>query len=330
MSNITELLDKIETKIKVINSLLSNNKFITIYLYNNYNLITLNIDKNELDIIQIKKKYSGNEKYKLKNYNNKDDNNIFICNKYINKLIINDSINNIRNIKYNDIIYVITAQCRIKSHYTLNNFIKTDYYKTRVKSRDIIDNDFKKLHNKFKYIIIVDGDGKCYYRCVLYNLLISIFYLDIPNNESYIESIRKLLIFFKNHEFFNKILQSNGQPIPYIDFLILYSKYDDELIHICKENIVKKMNDIKELIKDSFNTSFDNYLNNLMLNSTYAKEPILQWGILPGLLGCSESFTYTKNLKTCTYHQNIKYENNTFPPINIILIGIHYHILIPK
>lgn len=334
MEEINIILDKIEQKIVDISLLLNVNPGANtgantdIILYGFYNNKTLNnkllfehYKHFNLDMIQ-----TINKKQIIIN-------SIFRINKYANKLIMDDDINNINELKPNDAIYlnfyfpgnvIYSSTPVIGEHYTLNNFIQTKNYKEKVRLKHINNSFFRNLTENFQGIINVNGDGKCYYRAVLYGLLISVLYLvDIPN----MEDVNKLRNFFENHIFFNEIFNRYGQLIPYINFIIVYSKYDSELITICKKKILDKI----LLMKNNINKESLNKCCEILQSDTrYANNEIIAFGILPALLGCKKSFIYNNYKLNTSEIEELYTENNRLPFNNIIKIGDHYQILVKK
>jgi hypothetical protein len=212
-------------------------------------------------------------------------------------------------------------------------------YETRFKSR--FNNCITELKKIYKGYIDVGGDGDCYYRSVIYSLLITILFNDLYTIRNKILYINKLIEIFdvRNYSKMNTFLNfiKNNINISYIDFLENYINKDIDIILDVRKLLA---NNISLLSDDEKNTVISNYTvqkgiskmnnikNSIKTHGEYAEGSIIQIGLLCKCLHL-KGFVLTKcnndilDIKIKRFHKLI------LPIIHIIDVGEHYGILIP-
>jgi hypothetical protein len=260
---------------------------------------------------------------------------------------INFYSNSIVDVKPNYILYLITVDAPIRLHLSMKSYIQLEseylYTQTNSDTRDL-----KKVYdiigNQYN-LICVRGDGNCYYRAVLYNLLISILYSDYGKEDKilYINIIKQR--YLKNQKiqlFFDFLLQNiiNYNFVKYIDLLTQYIEIDEEIVKLSRKLIIKYLDtlnkDVSELVNIGY-TSYNNgkrqYINEQIKNGRCAEGPIVNSGIFEKYLGCSESYIVLIDSNqpigykcTIIYNDNRKY-NHILPSSHILLKPGHFDAL---
>jgi len=271
-----------------------------------------------------------------------------------------NNINSTKNInielKENLIIYITNKESRIST------FNSIEIQKDLNKFSKTIQNSYNSLNNDYTGVIIVKGEGACYYRSIIYNLLILILYLGDSPIELRIKWIKHLINVFQNRDitiFLESLINRNGSIMPYIEFMIIYTQYDILIITICKKLLIdfiikNKDKRIEEQIKNTRgieSLTIKDYIiqgTNEGNVKKYCKEiieplnepihgPAADIGLLPIMLGCYDSTTIlilpTKQLSIIkTAHKFYGNSNEEFylPSPCIQLKPGHYDIFIPK
>ena len=206
----------------------------------------------------------------------------------------------------------------------------------------------------YKGIIDVKGDGNCYFRAIFGSLLISILYFE-NNYEQQMLYIDFLNTISNNklQSFFNKLFIDN-KSISYIDFVILLSIYDVEIIKFLRDFLILKIKEIYQSKKTFYlnknnslslldyissqlnkHITLDQYLNENFgykeQNATYMEGAFVISGLLSFFLYFFSNVVTLFEKKYINNYLNSNNKINMLPGTNIFYDSNkqHYLILIP-
>ena len=243
-----------------------------------------------------------------------------------------DEINSFR-IRENSIVYISTIPSYIRGFHRLNSSYQGE------KDRKLLN----EKKDNYEGYIVVRGDGACYYRSVIVGILISILYMNDVSIKQRNIWMSNLIDKFDNidiSEFLSSLINEEN-VIPYLHFVILYTRYDKILITKSKILLVSFIDKHKNksvsgmTIKNSIEAIFgslEKYKSIILEPERDIEGIAAEMGLLEIMFGCSSYHIrkYNNEISEVKLESSILFNQPTLPRISIFFTGGHYDVMIPK